>query len=582
MNIRTKILLLLLVLTVGSLSAYFFVAQKVFKEDKVAYVYDSALNTSQTIALLLQREFLSVIDQTQMILRHQGETAPANSAVEFLAVGGLVQNQIEWKKIFENGRQFRMEDWSQTMQQTLAGNQDLQLISWGSEHFVLLIKNKVEAGSVPQGTLIVLQKKFFLHFLNQAGFLSAEVVSNDGASVLGKAPEDLNPADWQNELKNKIQSSQGALSSLINIDKKDFLLSATPVGIANLWVVSFIPQKVAFRSLNLLQEKSIYFVLLLIALTIFLSFMSSRVITQNLEKLLEATAQLTKGDFQFELKIPGRDEFGRLAEAFGKMSREISRLLHETVEKTRMESELKTAQAVQQTLFPEKEDLRNQQVELSGFYSSASECGGDWWFYFERNDCLYVVVADATGHGASAALITAAARSIFTLFEKQKLSLEEMTTSFNEAIRLTSKGQVLMTAMLVEVDFTNKKLSYINCSHEPLIRAMDGDLEYLMEPNNPRIGQQAMTEYHRGQIPIESKNLFFLYTDGFTNQTNADEKDFGDRRLAKCLSKFLSTTDGNAALSCRELNKKMMEAWETFRQQAPQDDDVTMVSFRVL
>jgi sigma-B regulation protein RsbU (phosphoserine phosphatase) len=576
MGIRTKILLLLLLLTVGSLSAYFFVAQKVFKEDKVAYVYDSALNTSQTIALLLRREFSAIIDQTQTALRHQGEDMIPHPAMLEIAVGGLVQDQIEWRKVWEKKPDFHVEDWSGTLRQMLQGKQDLQLINWGAEHFVLLIRNKSDGVDVAQGTLILLQKSFFQRFLNQAGFLSAEVVTADGAPALGTVSEELDPVAWQTELKNKIQSSQGALSSLVTVGRRNYLLSATPVGFADLWVVSSIPQELAFRSLNLLQEKSIYFVILLVALTVFLSLMSARAITQNLEKLLEATAKLTKGDFQFEVKIPGRDEFGRLAEAFTKMSREISRLLQETVEKTRMESELKTAQTVQQTLFPEKEDWRSEKMDLSGSYFSASECGGDWWFYFERESRLYVVVADATGHGASAALITAAARSIFTLFEKQNLSLEEMTLSFNEAIRLTSKGQVLMTAMLLEIDLKSMKISYINCSHEPLVQARAGELSYHMEPNNPRIGQQMVSGYQKGQIEIAAKDFFFLYTDGLTNQKNKSDKEFGDRRLAKTLSSLLAVS------TAHDLNVEMVKAWQNFREQVTQEDDVTMVSLRIL
>ena len=67
------------------------------------------------------------------------------------------------------------------------------------------------------------------------------------------------------------------------------------------------------------------------------------------------------------------------------MTVEIKRLLKETAEKARMESELLTAHTVQETLFPPSH-FKNDILEIMGFYQPASECGGDWWFYNQKEN----------------------------------------------------------------------------------------------------------------------------------------------------------------------------------------------------
>ena len=70
-----------------------------------------------------------------------------------------------------------------------------------------------------------------------------------------------------------------------------------------------------------------------------------------------------------------------------------------------------TAQEVQARFFTQAK-LQLDQLSLYGQYIPASECAGDGWHYAQVGDELLVVVGNATGHGVSAALVTAAAHAI--------------------------------------------------------------------------------------------------------------------------------------------------------------------------
>src|SRR5205823_2940179 len=109
-------------------------------------------------------------------------------------------------------------------------------------------------------------------------------------------------------------------------------------------------------------------------------------------------------------------EVGGLAESFNYMAAEVSRLMSETAEKARMQSELATVKTVQETLFPASQSQFGP-IRIKGHFEPASECGGDWWNYSRVEDKIFLWIGDATGHGAPAALITGAACSAAAVIE---------------------------------------------------------------------------------------------------------------------------------------------------------------------
>ena len=198
---------------------------------------------------------------------------------------------------------------------------------------------------------------------------------------------------------------------------------------------------------------------------------------RHLGKLTQATIEISKGQFDLTLNIKSKDEFASLGKSFENMSKEIKRLLVETQEKARMESELKTAQMVQNTLFPPGK-FKTDNLEVEGVHRSASECGGDWWFYFKHATGFYGIIADATGHGAGAALITAAAKSAINLMKVQKdLNLLKLTQALNHALYETAYGEILMTGFIFHFDL-NGNLFAINASHEPPVVINNSELVF--------------------------------------------------------------------------------------------------------
>ena len=63
--------------------------------------------------------------------------------------------------------------------------------------------------------------------------------------------------------------------------------------------------------------------------------------------------------------------------------------------------------------------IERPSLRLASHFQPAAECGGDWWGFFRIGDKLAVMIADATGHGVPSALVTASARSCFSVVSRR-------------------------------------------------------------------------------------------------------------------------------------------------------------------
>jgi sigma-B regulation protein RsbU (phosphoserine phosphatase) len=251
-----------------------------------------------------------------------------------------------------------------------------------------------------------------------------------------------------------------------------------------------------------------------------------------------------------------------------------------------MQSELATAQTVQETLFPNNEaELHG--LRIAGYYEPASECGGDWWHYFKVGDKVYLWIGDATGHGAPAALITSAAKSAATIIERFEevlpISAASALTLLNRAIFEVSKGKIMMTFFLACYDAKTKVMSYSNASHEApyLMKKLDRptkrkDLIPLNEINNPRLGEARDTIYKETSITLEPGDRVFFYTDGLTDIQNQENEAWGERQFLKTL---IEVVEG--APPAHESVYRMREALILHRRRAPLIDDVTFFMIEV-
>ena len=101
----------------------------------------------------------------------------------------------------------------------------------------------------------------------------------------------------------------------------------------------------------------------------------TRTMTRSVEDLYEGTLKVNSGDFSNRIPIRSNDQLSELAASFNRMTANVEKLIIESKEKERLESELEIAREVQSQLFP-KVRPANEAPGASGRLSSGPH--GQW------------------------------------------------------------------------------------------------------------------------------------------------------------------------------------------------------------
>jgi serine phosphatase RsbU (regulator of sigma subunit) len=303
---------------------------------------------------------------------------------------------------------------------------------------------------------------------------------------------------------------------------------------------------------------------------------------QGIDAISYTIGRSLKGDFDVRVDVGSTYEVSWLAKGINYLLEKISIAMTQLAQKIRLESELKIAKTVQAGLFPDSEYISDG-IKIYGTSESASETGGDWWFYSQIGHRTFIWIGDATGHGASAALVTSAARAVSSIIEfNPSISVGQALRLLNRAIYDTSGGSMMMTFFLASFDPVTGFLNYANASHDPPFRLQlngkekieTSDFEPIQDINNPRLGENRDFQFKEGSLKMLGGDRLVLYTDGIVDAANPTGKEWGERRFLESLAKSLGK--GAAPKACVE---ETLTAMNLHRAEAPLNDDATLVIF---
>jgi sigma-B regulation protein RsbU (phosphoserine phosphatase) len=601
LSIRSKVLLVLTLVPLLALSAYLYLVITIFENDKIAYVYDTTSSVARSIAAQSRTQMISVLNSLRPSIQefiNLGKSGPITNeifenesdfeSIAFWRLNGEIYSISE----IHNKNDSKLTDWPNTLP---------SIQSWLKE---TELRQRIVKAPFDDDKIIFFERigdiennqRFIVSIIYKSRELSDIFNSNSNVRIyltndVGDVLIGREKGTFKNlgQILNKdffktINKKKGTDGTEMVKNNKGvhYLLSYAKTGFSDLMVTSLIDKKTALSAIKILLRKSLLFFGLLLFITLLVSILSSKSLTQALSELFSATKRVAEGDFSFRVNINSNDEVGSLAESFNLMSEEVSRLLYETAEKARMEGELQTARTVQETLFPPNSANFNNILTLAGHYEPASECGGDWWHYTKIGNKVLMCIGDATGHGAPAALITSAARSASSVMENFDLEPSEIMRLLNRSIYDVSKGKVMMTFFLAIVDLDTLVMTYCNASHEfPfLIKNTEKppkkkDIIPLLDVTSPRLGQNRNTKYTQSTLNVDVGDLFLFYTDGIADIKNLNNEPFGERNFIKAILESLKDYP-NPIVAIDRLKHNLY----SFRQDTPLADDVTFFVFK--
>jgi phosphoserine phosphatase RsbU/P len=129
------------------------------------------------------------------------------------------------------------------------------------------------------------------------------------------------------------------------------------------------------------------------------------------------------------------------------------------------------------------------------------------------------------------------------------------------------------TLLYAAFDPRSREVEYASCGRLPaLLRRADGAVETLQDGGLP-VGMFDNPKMSVSHAEMRQGDLFFLYTDGVTEASDANEIQFGDERLFDLLA------GGNGATAAQWV-ARVEYAVRDFARGKPQFDDITCLALK--
>jgi phosphoserine phosphatase RsbU/P len=233
------------------------------------------------------------------------------------------------------------------------------------------------------------------------------------------------------------------------------------------------------------------------------------------------------------------------------------------------ERDLAAARATQQSLIPQKTP-KLAGWEIATCYRPVIEVGGDIYGWLPIKDGRWLFwIADATGHGASAALMTTLAKLLFHHGREQQEEPAAMMEAVNNDLRGIFGGRSFMSAMCVALDPGTGKAGVVGAGHPPLLVTRFGRGTEAIASSAPPLGLMEESHFVETILELNPGDAFTLYTDGLFGGAKTGRLRSTPTQLAGMINPF--------AASAEALLELMLRAAAPDSSESPPDDVAAMV-----
>lgn len=226
-----------------------------------------------------------------------------------------------------------------------------------------------------------------------------------------------------------------------------------------------------------------------------------------------------------------------------KSRRDLDRANQELREKrARMDADLKIARRIQEGILPTTERFsKHLRLSVGARYLALEGVGGDYYDFADLGDgCFGFFIADVSGHGVPAALVTGMTKVAFTNHAQAAgRDPAKALGAINSAMyEFVSDLDHYLTAYYLIVDLKTGSARFSNGGHTPALlhRRGEGVIQEWTTPESFFLGVEADFEYQSREATLQQGDRILMYTDGLTETQNESGEFYGDRRLEEFLA----------------------------------------------
>lgn len=247
---------------------------------------------------------------------------------------------------------------------------------------------------------------------------------------------------------------------------------------------------------------------------------------------------------------------------------------HEWKKRDVIESELKVARRIQESLLPPAEK-RIAGWQMFGVLQPANTVAGDYFDYLEFvGGKVGVLVADGSGHGVAAGLVMTMLKSQLFNLAREPHDAEKFFARLNQCVCALAPKNMFVTAGYVALAHDAPHVEIATVGHPPLLHysAAKDNVEELATPATA-LGLQTHLQLAPRALEVQHGDVLLLYTDGIIEQMNPAKEQWGVERLKAALRR-------HHHLPLEELCARIMHSSADFRKNNAAHDDMTLVAIR--
>jgi serine phosphatase RsbU (regulator of sigma subunit) len=236
------------------------------------------------------------------------------------------------------------------------------------------------------------------------------------------------------------------------------------------------------------------------------------------------------------------------------------------------EQDLEAAQITQQAILP----VRLPKIagwETAAHYQPVIQVGGDMYDWVRLPDGGWVFwISDATGHGASAALLTTLTKLVFRHAASEFGSPCEILRAVNAEFHAILRGKSFMTAACVLLRPDSGVVAFCGAGHPPLLVARAAGPVLFLRSQGPPLGILAEWESTEESVELSSGETALLYTDGLYSASDEEGRRLGPEDLAGLIP--------HGSASAEEFLRRTIENVFAPDEKAALPDDLAAIALR--
>jgi serine phosphatase RsbU (regulator of sigma subunit)/Tfp pilus assembly protein PilF len=242
------------------------------------------------------------------------------------------------------------------------------------------------------------------------------------------------------------------------------------------------------------------------------------------------------------------------------------------------------AKQIQEAILPSRDLISKALPEHFILFKPRDIVSGDFYWFHEKEDRIFIAAADCTGHGVPGAFVSMMCHNVLseTIIEKDTNDPGDILSIANREVkaRLKQKGSITQSndGMDISLCVFDKTLNQVEFSGavNSLILVKDGELEELKGDRNP-IGGLTDVDYQftSHKKSLESGQTLYFFSDGYQDQFGGPK---GKKFMKKRFNKLLKTI---SSFAVSEQAQQLETTFNNWRGDIEQLDDICVIGVRV-